>query len=624
MVEALAGEHSLPGDLARRIVDHSDGVPLYIEELARSVLDEISAGASDPMTGDLSVPNSLQSSLVARLDRLSSAKRVAQIASTLGREFDYPLLEHVGEVDPSALRLGLRQLVEADILYEHGSPPTATYQFRHALLKDTAYRLQLPSDRRKAHARIAESLEADFADRVASEPEVAAHHCAKAGLHERAATHYQAAGTLSAQRYANEEALRYLDEALAELGRLPATPDRHQRELETQLARTLPLIALRGFDHPEVAELYRTIERLVRDLGSGPGQVSALLALAQYHQRRGSLKEATIVGETILEIARDAGIPVLEVAARLIVGSNEITTAPLSRAIPDLERALEVANSTEMPSPTSPLQPELQCFIHSVLSVGLAIAGRPGDAERQARAARARAIAIDHEPTLVQVLALCTITLNLFEDWETTLEWGRESLELAEGGGFHNAEAEARTNVGWARVALGDPGGLEDVEAGVEAAMRSGFKGGLCEYFEAAASAARLAGRFERAHEMLDRARETYEATGEAICFEGRGHRLRAMTYLGEGRPDEARAEFERAYPLLERYGARVEMLMAATELLRLARGSADEAAARGRLARLYASFDPTLDYRPLRAAAALLEEVAADTEPSGVRRLVE
>ena len=207
-------------------------------------------------------------------------------------------------------------------------------------------------------------------------------------------------------------------------------------------------------------------------------------------------------------------------------------------------------------------------------------------------------------------MALSTITLNLFEDFQETLEWGREALTLAEGRGFRTAEAQARTNIGWARVALGDLAGLEDVEAGLSHAEEVGFLGGLCEYVEAAAEANRLAGRHERALELLDRGREIYQTTGEAI-FEGRGRRVRGMIHVMRGEREMAEAELSRALEILSALGAQVECLTVATELLRLVRGRKDEPAARQRLADLYAGFPGGREYRPLRAAEALLDETA-------------
>ena len=622
MIDALSKGRHLPSELSRQIAQRSDGVPYFIEELTRAIFesdlisdrgDRFEPGRGLADTTDLAIPTTLQGSLMARLDRLGPAKRIAQLGATLGREFSYELIEKVGELHPASLRDGLVQLVEAEILSRRGELPHETYRFKHALLQDTAYQSQLRSDRSATHARVAAALESHFSARVVSEPAVMAHHCAEAGLYDQAATHYQAAGTLAVSRYANDEAMRYLRLAQAALGHLPEDDARHQRELSVRLAMAPPLIATRSLGDAEVEQLHQQIASLCSQLGEGAAQLPGLLYLSRYHHRRGAIKKGVRLGESILHIAQEADIPLMEVVARLIIGSCKITTAPLASAIADLERALEVAKSIDLPPATSPLEPELLAFIHATLGVALAIGGRPDEAAAQARAARARALAEQHEPTRIHVMALSTITLNLFEDFEETLEWGREALALAEGRGFRTAEAQARTNVGWARVALGDLAGLEDVEAGLAHAEEVGFLGGLCEYVEAAAEANRLAGRYERALELLDRGREIYQTTGEVI-FEGRGRRVRGMIHVVRGEREMAEAELSRALEILSPLGAQVECLTVATELLRLVRGRDDEPAARQRLADLYAGLRGGREYRPLREAKALLDETARDS----------
>ncbi len=615
MIEAMWDGRDPPLELSRQIAERSDGVPFFIEELTRAILesdlgDRVARGVADAIR--LAIPTTLQGSLMARLDRLGPTKRVAQLGATLGREFSYELIEKVGELSPASLRKGLAQLVDAKILSRSGEPPHETYRFKHALLQDTAYQSQLRSDRSVIHARVASALERHFSARVISEPAVMAQHCAEAGLYDPAATHYQAAGALAVSRYANDEATHYLRLAHAALRHLAEGVTRRQRELAVLLAMAPPLIATRSLGHAEVEELHEQIASLCSLLGEGAAQLPALLYLSRYHHRRGAIDKAIRMGESILHIAQQARIPLMEVVARLIIGSCEITTAPLPSAIAHLERALEVARSIELPPATSPLEPDLLAFLQATLGVALAIGGRPDEAAALARAARERALSEQHEPTRIHVLALSTITLNLFEDFEETLLWGREALALGDGRGFHTAEAQARTNVGWARVALDDAAGLDDVEAGLSHAAKAGFLGGLCEYLGAAAEACRLAGRDERAVELLERSREIYEKTGEVI-FEGRGRRIHGMIHVARGEPEMGEAELLRALEIFSAHGARVECLTIATELLRLAQGRDDEPAARQRLADLYAGLQGGHEYRPLRRARALLAETARD-----------
>ncbi|MHC4181233.1 MAG: AAA family ATPase, partial [Planctomycetota bacterium] len=258
IVESVARAGRLPVQLVDEVVSRADGVPLFAEELVRSVVDSgvvIEREGRYEYRGrvsDLTIPPTLQGSLMARLDRLSAAKRVAQLAATLGREFSYTLIEAVADLDVPTLRNGLTQLVGAEIIYQRGVPPESSYTFKHALLQDTAYESQLKSRRRELHARIARVLEEQFPQRVAAEPVIMARHCAEGGLVPLAITHYQRAGEQAIARLANAEAVDYFGRACALLGTLPESAERHQQEIGIRLALAGPQTSHRGYEDPEV------------------------------------------------------------------------------------------------------------------------------------------------------------------------------------------------------------------------------------------------------------------------------------------------------------------------------------------------------------------------------------
>jgi len=202
------------------------------------------------------IPASLADSLMARLDRLSTAKEVAQRAAVLGREFGYALLAAMVGMDETALRHGLGRLIDAEILFARGEPPAATYTFKHALIQETAYQSLLKRTRQQLHARVAQVLEARFPERVASEPEVVARHYEQAGLVAQASAHYQRPGERATQRSANEEAIGHLRRALDLVATLPETRERHQRELGLQMAIGGPLAAARGWSYLENEQTY--------------------------------------------------------------------------------------------------------------------------------------------------------------------------------------------------------------------------------------------------------------------------------------------------------------------------------------------------------------------------------
>ncbi|MFI5366450.1 MAG: hypothetical protein ACHQ4J_12590 [Candidatus Binatia bacterium] len=275
MIATLAGTE-LPAATLDALVARADGVPLYIEELTKAMAEP---GAA---RGVEAIPASLADSLMARLDRLSAAKEVAQRAAVLGREFAYPLLAGMAGMDEAALRQGLGRLVDAEILFARGEPPAATYTFKHALIQETAYQSLLRRTRQQLHARVAQVLEERFPERVAAEPEVIARHYDQAGLAAQAIRHYQRAGERATQRSANEEAIGHLRRALDLVTTLPETRERHQMELGLRMAIGGPIGAARGWSHAEYEQSYARARELASQTGDSPELPRVLVGMVEY------------------------------------------------------------------------------------------------------------------------------------------------------------------------------------------------------------------------------------------------------------------------------------------------------------------------------------------------------
>ena len=231
-----------PSEVLTQIIEKTDGVPLFVEEITKAVLESGHLKAVDDhyeLTGSLStlaIPATLQDSLMARLDRLVTAKAVAQFAAVIGRQFAYDLLSTVSQLDEATLQRELRRLVEAEIVYQRGVPPQATYIFKHALIQDAAYASLLKSTRQHYHQRIAQVLEAQFPETAKAQPELLAHHYTEAGLIEQAVGYWYKAGQSAVQRSAHVEAIAHLRQGLALLQTLSETPDRVQREVDMLIA----------------------------------------------------------------------------------------------------------------------------------------------------------------------------------------------------------------------------------------------------------------------------------------------------------------------------------------------------------------------------------------------------
>ena len=257
---SIAKGKALPPEVLNQIIAHTDGVPLFVEELTKTVLESgllDDAGDRYVLRGplpSLAIPSTLHASLLARLDRLAAVKDVAQTAAAIGREFSYSLIAAVAGLPEQDLRAALAQLVAAELVFQRGVPPDAKYLFKHALVQDAAYASLVRSRRQQLHAQIARALEEQFPDVVASEPEVLAHHFTAAGLTERGVSYWQRAGQQASDRSANLEATRHFNTGIELLETLPDTPARAQQELTLHIALGAALIVVKGHASAEVEQ----------------------------------------------------------------------------------------------------------------------------------------------------------------------------------------------------------------------------------------------------------------------------------------------------------------------------------------------------------------------------------
>ena len=289
LAEAVAGGGALPDAVLQRIVARADGVPLFVEELTKAVLEAAGDTPEPDATGTgrqarstLAIPATLQDSLMARLDRLAGAKEVAQIGAVIGREFGYELLAAVSPLGEAELREALDQLVASELVFVRGAPPTATYTFKHALVQDAAYASLLKSRRQQLHARIARELEGRWPEVREARPELLAHHFAEAGLPDKAAAYGLEAGRAAFRRSAVTEAVVHLPRALGLLTRVPEDDDRRRLELDLQVALGHALIAAKGYGVPGVGEAFARARELATAADTAL-QISMLSGIGAYH-----------------------------------------------------------------------------------------------------------------------------------------------------------------------------------------------------------------------------------------------------------------------------------------------------------------------------------------------------
>ena len=298
----VAHGKGLPPEVVEQIVAKTDGVPLFVEELTKMVLESGLLQEHDEryaLTGPLhplAIPATLHDSLMARLDRLAAVKALAQLGATLGREFSYALLQAVSPWDEETLRRGLHQLVEAESLYQQGLPPEATYLFKHALIQEAAYQSLLRSTRQQYHQRIAQVLEARFPESGATQPELLAHHYTEAGLAEPAIGYWQRAGQQASERSAHLEAVSHFTTGIALLKALPETPARTQHALTLYIALGAALRMAKGMGAPEVEQAYTQAYALCQQVGETPELVPVLFGLVGFYTGRAQFHTARELG----------------------------------------------------------------------------------------------------------------------------------------------------------------------------------------------------------------------------------------------------------------------------------------------------------------------------------------
>jgi class 3 adenylate cyclase/tetratricopeptide (TPR) repeat protein len=356
MVQHIAGPKPLPPEVLEQILTKTDGVPLFVEELTKMVLESgvlreepeeyTLAGKFIP----LKIPVTLKDSLMARLDRLGPAKEVVQLCSILGREFTSEMLLAIQPQGEQTLQQGLRQLVESELLYQRGVLPKATFIFKHALIQETAYQSMLKNTRRRYHQKIAEVLVKQFPDLAAAQPEIIAHHYSEAGLKTEAISYWQQAGQRAVERFANQEAIAHLTKGLELLKDQPEIPEHTRQELMLQLAMGPTLSSLKGFAAPEVEAAFSRAFTLSQQGGGAQLRFPALWGLWHFYLVKSELSKAVTLAEQLLSLTQTASDPVLLSDAYRARGETFLWSGEFFQARTYLEKGIGLYDPQEQRS----------------------------------------------------------------------------------------------------------------------------------------------------------------------------------------------------------------------------------------------------------------------------------
>jgi TOMM system kinase/cyclase fusion protein len=599
-------EGVLPDALLDEVATRGDGVPLFVEELAKGVVESRRELGSS-LSG-LTVPETLQDSLMARLDRLGEAKSVAQLAAAIGREFPYALLESVAPLTEQALREGLGHLVEAELVYQRGLPPNATYTFKHALVQDTAYQSLLESQRRELHGRIAEALEVRFADRVAREPELAARHCAEAGRTADAVAHYRRAGERAAQHSAHAEAVAHLERAIGLLDTLPESPERDRQELRLRIGLGASLQATRGMYSPEVEEVYEralSLSRRSRDL---PERFQALAGLQIFYRNR-EVRRSLELGEELLAHAERTGEPSERLFAHSTLGVVRQFRGELSEALAHEEQAIALYDPSAHGSLERVYGLEPGIVSLCLASFSLMQLGHPDRALERAEEAIAQARAQSLPYSLSYALNWGAIAHYMRGELRRMIDRDEEAIEIAAERGFaQQLDGATRLRASALALLLGDAEAGTDLVEWPKASV-----GPVAGPFVGAAAAALLClGRLEAALRWMDDwlafSAEKCVPYWDAECL-----RLTAEIRLAQDRTarEEAERLLRRAIAIAQSQEGRGLELRAASSLARLLRDRGERDEARALLEPVYDWFTEGFDTADLVDAKALLDELS-------------
>ena len=346
MVARVTGGRALPAEVMKQIVAKTDGNPLFVEELTKAVLEagilveDAEGYRLDGPLPPLAIPATLQDSLMARLDRLAPVREIGQIGAAIGREFSYSLLRALVGRDETALKHALAQLEQAELVFRRGEPPEAVYSFKHALVRDAAYESLLKSRRQQLHGQIARALEERFADIVASQPEIAAHHFTEAGLVERAIDYWLKAGQHAARRSANAEALNHLARGLELLPKIDDPTLRNKSELLLQTSLGHSLRATKGWSVDSVKRAYTRALQLCKESGFDEHTLPAVFGLWTWNFLRAALGEAQALAEHLVNTAENADDSVFKVLAHEALGFTLFARGKFAAAHAALERSI--------------------------------------------------------------------------------------------------------------------------------------------------------------------------------------------------------------------------------------------------------------------------------------------
>lgn len=625
LIDRVIGNKRLAANIRQDIVERTDGIPLFIEEMTKAVLEVQGDEMTERTIGAIpspaaAVPPSLHASLMARLDRLGSAKHVAQVGAVIGREFSHALLAAVIGKAEAHLESALDRLLKAGLLFRQGLPPHATYLFKHALVQDTAYGTLLREARRALHARVAATIEHSFPDIAESQPELVARHCTVAGLIEKAASLWGKAGRRSLDRSAFVEAAEQLSRALEQLDPLPTSSVLRREQINLQVGLINALMQVKGYAAPETKAAVDRARLLIEQaeaLGEPPEDPLLLFSVLY------GLWVANVVafdGDAIrdlaaqfLSLAEKQGTTVPLMVGHRLKGVTAMWTGNFAEGRAHLARAFALYDPREHRPLATRFGQDVRVAILFWRAPGLWMFGYPDSALADVDHAIKDAREVTHAGTLLFALAATALTHILCGNYGKAAAQSREAIELAEEKGLLAWKGWATMNVGLLATLTDKPAdAIETMRTGI-AMWRSTHGTMLLPIYLSSLALAYLeTGEAGSACQLIAQAQKAVETTKET-WWDAEVSRAAGLIALGANLQDPSKAEayFERALTIARAQQAKSWELRAAMSMARLWHVQGKRQQAHGLLAPVYGWFTEGFDTLDLRNAKALLDELS-------------